>query len=314
MIRSFIETLHKSIDFSGTVLFDEPLSRHTTFRVGGPAEVLVRPSAACFQEYAALLLSAARRHGIPIFILGGGANLVVADSGIKGIVLDTGSFSDTVLTQASDGSISVRAGTHVNTAVDLAAAQALSGFEFLAGLPGSIGGAVYMNAQCYGHSIADTLESVTILNETGALVSIPFKPEDYGYKRSPFQNSQVLIMSARCRLHPGVSSRIQEQIAEYRTDRLHKGQYRFPSAGSMFKNNPAFGKPTGMIIAALGLRGLQRGGAAVSPFHGNIIINTGQACAADIRAVVAEVAARVKAATGFDLELEVIFTPELPVQ
>jgi UDP-N-acetylmuramate dehydrogenase len=310
MVQSFIETLHKNSCFCGTVLFNEPLSQHTTFKVGGPAEAFIHPFGSCFQEYASLLLSQAHAQGIPVFILGGGANLVVADSGIRGIVLDTSGFCDSALEEAPSGVFRLRSGTQVDKAVDLAAYQGLSGLEFFAGLPGSIGGAVYMNARCYGRSIADTLEAVDILDERGGRVCVPFKAQDYGYKRSPFQGRSVLILGAQCRLHSGLPASIHEEAAARRADRVQKGQYRFPCAGSMFKNNPNFGKPTGKIIDELGLCGLQRGGAAVSKFHGNIIINTGGASAADIRAVVDEVTERVKAATGFNLEREVIFTPE----
>jgi UDP-N-acetylmuramate dehydrogenase len=302
----FIEKINRHACFSGTVCYDEPLSNHTTFKVGGPADVWIRPAASCFPDYTAILMTEAQKKGVPVFILGGGANIVVADKGIRGIVLDTGYFTDKDIA-IRQGSVVFHAGTPVDTAVQLASGYNLTGLEFLSGMPGTIGGAVWMNARCYECSVSDRLGDVTISDESGKRTTVPFVAEDYGYKKSPFQNRSVVILSAQFLLQPGEPAAIQQHIAAYRADRLAKGHYQFPCAGSVFKNSRYFGKATGKLIDELGLRGLCVGGAAVAPFHGNIIINTGAATAADIRNLVDIVTDRVKTATGFELETEILF-------
>jgi UDP-N-acetylmuramate dehydrogenase len=285
------------------------MSRHTSFRVGGPADIFIRPEGEIFPRYAARLLESARAEGIPLFILGGGANIVVSDRGIRGIVLDSGGWQGAA---AEGGGLSIRAGTAVDAAVDAAAAAGLGGLEFLAGMPGTVGGAVWMNARCYERSVADALVSTEILDESGGRRWVPARPQDFGYKKSPFQGQNSLILTARFALRPRPEPEIRAEMAEHRRDREAKGHYRYPSAGSAFKNNRAFGKPTGKIIDELGLRGLSVGGAQVAPWHGNIIINTGNAAAAEIRSLTEELARRVKAAANFTLEPEILFVGDWP--
>jgi UDP-N-acetylmuramate dehydrogenase len=182
--------------------------------------------------------------------------------------------------------------------------------EFLAGMPGTIGGALWMNARCYGSSVSDVLLETTFLDEGWEKRLLPFRPEDFSYKRSPFQARSVLILSGRFALVPENPEELQKKMAEYRGDRESKGHYRFPSAGSAFKNNRDFGKPTGMIIDELGLRGLRVGNAEVAPWHGNIIINRGAASAWDIRRLTEEVAQRVLNQRGLLLECEILFVGE----
>jgi UDP-N-acetylmuramate dehydrogenase len=301
-LRKILEKINTETGFRGEIRYHEPLSAHTTFRVGGPADAWIRPEGDIFPAYAAALRSALRSAGIPVFILGGGANLVVADRGIRGAALDTGGWSGEGETEAA-----IRGGTPVDEAAEALAARGLGGLEFLAGMPGSIGGAVWMNARCYGKSVSDVLVETEILDESLRRVWVPAKPEDFSYKKSPFQNREALILQARFRLYPRPPEEIRREMEEYRRDREAKGHYRFPSAGSAFKNNRAFGKPTGRLLDELGLRGFSVGGASIAPFHGNIIINTGGAAASDIRALTEEAAARVKAATGFTLEPELLF-------
>jgi UDP-N-acetylmuramate dehydrogenase len=280
-----------------------------------------------------------------VFILGGGANILVADRGIRGIVLDTAGwknispenslknpieqkkkFSAGLRRREADGeSMVFYAGTAADEAAGAAAALGLSGFEFLAGMPGSIGGALWMNARCYEKSVSDVLVETEILEfppgaehsadpqGNGGKASpperrlIPFNAADFGYKKSPFQGRDALILSGRFVFRPRPEAEIRREMEGHRRDREEKGHYRYPSAGSAFKNNREFGKPTGKIIDELGLRGFSAGGAQVAPFHGNIIINTGNASSADIRSLIDEVAARVRAATGFMPEPEILF-------
>ncbi|MDR2101314.1 MAG: UDP-N-acetylmuramate dehydrogenase [Treponema sp.] len=302
----FIEKINTQAGFTGELRYDEPLARHTTFKVGGPADVWVRPRGEGFPEYAAALLGRAGAEGIPVFILGGGANLLVADRGVRGIVLDTSGWKGRRLLPGKDA-VLVRAGTPVDTLGDELAAENRGGPEFLAGMPGTLGGALWMNARCYERSLSDILIEAEILDEAQRRVTIPRREGDFAYKKSPFQNRPVLILSGTLALEPRSGEDIRREAAEHRRDREAKGHYRCPSAGSAFIYKRNFGKPTGKFIDELGLRGFRVGGAQVAPWHGNMIINTGDALAADIRSLVYEVAARVKAAAGFDLEPEIIF-------
>ncbi|MDR1565776.1 MAG: UDP-N-acetylmuramate dehydrogenase [Treponema sp.] len=312
--KKFIEGINARTAFSGSFGFDEPMYRHTTFKVGGPADAWIRPGKEIFPAYARVLLKAARDEGIPVFILGAGANLAVSDRGIRGIVLDTGSWKgigkrENVREGGKTPAFSVKAaaGTSVDQLVDRLAVRGLGGLEFLAGMPGSVGGAVWMNARCYDKSVSEPLLETEILDEDFNRLRVPVKSGDFSYKKSPFQTRQVLILSARFALDFRPTSDIRKEMEEYRRDRRDKGHYRFPSAGSAFKNNRDFGNPTGKIIDDLGLRGLSSGGAQVAPWHGNIIINTGGASASDIRALTGEVARRVREERGFILEPEILF-------
>jgi UDP-N-acetylmuramate dehydrogenase len=293
------------------VRYNEPMARHCTFKTGGPADCFVRPSGAGFPAFTGALFEKARAEGINVFILGGGANILVSDSGIRGIVLDTGGWAGEE--ERQERAMRFRAGTSLDDAAMIAAKAGLSGLEFLAGMPGSVGGAVWMNARCYGREIADVLVETDVMDfslSPPKKLRMPANRSEFGYKRSPFQGREAFILSAAFRLLPEGADQILARMDANRRDREEKGHYRFPSAGSVFKNNPDFGKPTGKIIDELGLRGLQIGGAKIADRHGNFIINTGGATAKDIRALTEEAAARVKESAGFILEPEILFVGE----
>ena len=315
-LRDIIDVCLQENPCQAEIRFDEPMALHTTFKTGGPADCWARPRGEGFPAFAAALTQAARSKNIPVFTLGGGANIVVADRGIRGFVLDTSGWSGIIDSGVSGRRIlSFRSGTDLDQAADMAASAGLSGLEFVAGMPGTIGGAVWMNARCYGQDIAGVLVETEIADFSGAEPErniCPARSEDFGYKRSPFQRLDALILSAAFRLTDGEETKIRAQMDNYRRDREAKGHYRCPSAGSAFKNNHAFGKSSGQIIDELGLRSLRVGGAQVAPWHGNIIINTGGARAADIRLLLDEVAAQVRSAAGFVLEPEILFVGDWP--
>jgi UDP-N-acetylmuramate dehydrogenase len=306
-LRSFVKKVNSESPFEGDMKFDEPMSCHTSFKTGGNADLWVRPAESVFPAWTGALLKMARAEAVPVFILGGGANLLVSDKGIRGIVLDTGAWDGA---EEGEGGFLVKSGTSVDSLTQKLADLGLSGLEFLAGMPGSVGGAVWMNARCYEKSVSDVLAETQILDENFEIVTVPFCEKDFSYKKSPFQNRSVLILSAVFRVSHRNADGIQTEMSEYKRDREEKGHYRYPSAGSVFKNNPAFGAPTGKIIADLGLRGLSRGGAQVASWHGNFIINKGEACSKDIRSLIDEIMLRVKEEKGFDLEPEIIFVGE----
>ena len=309
-IQSIVESCAKENPCELEVCYHRPMAEVSTFRAGGPADCWLRPGGEGFPAFAGALIAAARAAGVPVFALGGGANILAADSGIRGIVIDMGGWTGEAGQERQEGILRLRAGTSLDGAAEIAANAGLCGIEFLAGMPGSIGGVVWMNARCYGQEIADVLVATEVIEFSGTgkrYAQLVADRAEFGYKKSPFQGRDMLILSASFRLTPGKTPDIRATMDAHRADREAKGHYRYPSAGSVFKNNPNFGKPTGKIIDELGLCGLQKGGAQVAPWHGNIIVNAGGACASDIRALVDEVAARVKAASGLTLEPEILF-------
>ena len=301
---SSVKQYFENINISGPVLHDEPMSRHTTFRVGGPADVYIRPEK---EEEIPVVLAAAHSGAIPLFILGGGANILVSDSGIRGCVLDITGLNDV----RRDGIVlTVQAGADVTAVTAFAAEVGLGGIDFLHSMPGTIGGAIWMNARCYGSSIFDILLEVRGVTEAGETYVYRPRDEDFAYKRSPFQQRSDLILSSDFALHHEESAEIWDRMLGYYRDREQKGHFRLPSAGSVFKNNREFGKPSGAIIDSIGLRGTAVGGAKVSDEHANIIVNTGTATAADIRELMELVRRRVREELGLELEQEVLYVGE----
>ena len=301
----------RGILFEGSFRFDEPMAHHTSFKTGGPAGLWIKPEGDCFPAFASLVLESAQKEGIPVFILGAGANIVVPDEGIQGIVLDTIGYSGNIdsplpIPHSSFYTLSFRSGTAVDIAAEYAADCGLSGLEFLSGMPGSVGGALWMNARCYNREIADVVSGVQVLEEGNILYVSP-KKETFAYKKSPFQGKNCLIISVSFALQEKAPVLIKSEMEKNRNDRKMKGHYRFPSAGSVFKNDKLFGKPTGMIIDELGLKGLAVGDAQIAPWHGNIIINRGKARSAEILSLVKLIEKRVKEELGYELEREIIF-------
>lgn len=333
MLTDFLKKSNNIIQLNARMLVNEPLSEHTTFKAGGNAALFIQPLPALGAEELGELWRLARVEGLDVRVIGRGANTLFGDDGFSGLVLDMSLWADSSvrsIKEMADGAeIFFHAGASIDRMVEhhaacsfgkTAADSALGadvmdtlinleyrGLEFLAGLPGTVGGAVYMNARCYGASLSDRLVSVDIIDEEGVLLRVPFRAEEWGYKKSPFQNRGVLIVGAAFALYKGERDILRAEMESHRADRERKGHYRHPSAGSVFKNNEAFGKPSGKIIDELGLRGRSRGGAMIAPFHGNIIINTGGATASDIRLLAEETAETVLKHTGFALEPEIIF-------
>jgi UDP-N-acetylmuramate dehydrogenase len=301
------------------IRYDEPMKNHTTFKVGGHADCWLSPQGESFTSFCINILNRCRAEKIPVFILGGGANIVVSGKGIRGIVLDMNAWKgeNAQVSFSEKDEIVFKSGTSIDEAVNTACTNGLCGLEFLAGMPGTVGGAVWMNARCYGSEIAGVLSWVEIISceeVTGsgyAVKRVEVKDgAGFAYKQSPFQKMDCVITSASFRLEKGDKEKLLIKAGEHREDREKKGHYLFPCAGSAFKNNRDFGKPAGQIIDELGLKDKQIGGAQIAPFHGNIIINTGNASASDIRALMDETALLVKEKTGFILEPEILFVGE----
>ena len=202
--------------------------------------------------------------------------------------------------------IAAEAGSPISAVSEAAAAAGLSGLEFIYRMPGSVGGAVWMNARCYGESIADKLAWVDYLDADGEAGRYVPRRSEFAYKRSPFQDGRRVITRVGFSLKPDARDEIGARMEKHGADRVQKGHFRYPCAGSVFKNNRNFGAPTGQLIDALGMKGIRRGGAMIAPFHGNIIINLGNARAADILELILLAEKRVREAYGFELERELV--------
>ena len=304
-LRKIEENFNKNIK----ILYEEPMSSHTTFKVGGKAAAFIEPESIEVLEQLVSFLKAEKQR---FFVLGGGSNLVVSDDGISRAVICTRSMNQIeLLTQEAQGTLLLRcaAGTLMDDIAAFCETNSISGLETFSGLPGTIGGAVYMNARCYERSISDVLENVRWFNtSTGKTELYSFNASDWAYKKSPFQHGGGIILEAVLKCKKGSSAEIKAENRRYVEDRKNKGHFKFPSAGSVFKNNHDFGSPSGKIIDEAGLRGFSIGGAQVAPWHGNFIINTGTATAKDIHDLVLYITETVKRKTGFELEPEIIFT------
>lgn len=302
-----------------SVTFNEPMSAHTTFRIGGPADIFLKPRSV---EALASVLTILKSARVPVFLLGGGANILVADQGIRGAVIDTCLLSSVRVlesssknaTPSSSSRIYAECGASVSTLCLEALVQNLSGLENFYGMPGSVGGAIYMNARCYEDDISLHINEITAINPEGEIVSLPARTMQWSYKRSPFMRGGAfagyIVAAGWFSLEQGEPLQIAARMRSRMEDRMHKHHFDYPSAGSIFKNNRDLGKPTGKILHELGLRGYRIGNAAISPWHANIFINLGGATARDMRALILHAQAVVLAATGWKLEPEVLFIGE----
>jgi UDP-N-acetylmuramate dehydrogenase len=292
------------IKIAGRLQEDEILSGHTSFRIGGPADLFIVPQTL---EEAALIATLCARESVPCHVLGGGTNILVSDKGVRGVVIDLTLLSGL---QAEGTLVTAFGGTPVSALAEFALSKGLAGMEFAYALPGSVGGAVWMNARCYEREVSDVLEFVDYLDADIGQRRLPMRRDEWEYKVSPFQGMRGVILQAGFRLAPGDPRRLEDLMQEHRQDREKKGHFLFPCAGSVFKNNRAFGAPTGVIVDSLGLKGRRIGGAQVAPFHGNIIVNTGGATARDVLALIELVEDEVRRRRGFQLEREVLLVGE----
>lgn len=276
---------------------EEPLSRHITFRVGGPAEYLVNPGIDQVQAVVELCEKA----GLPLTVMGNGSNLLVSDAGLRGVVLEFGRKAAHILVEGDR--MIVQAGTLLSEAANVAAKHALTGLEFAAGIPGSMGGAVVMNAGAYGGEMKDVLRSVKVLTRSGEIRERSARELDLSYRHSRMMEEHELVLEATLQLTAGDEGTIREKMDELKCKRIEKQPLEYPSAGSTFKRPEGYF--AGKLIEDAGLRGFRVGDAQVSEKHCGFVINRGNATAADIMELIRQVAAKVKEVYGIDLEPEV---------
>ncbi len=297
----FVAALREAVD--GVVRTDEALARHSTYRIGGPATVLL-PSGL---EDIAAALRVARQHGVPWFALGLGSNLLFPDQGLEALVVRVGKSLDG-LTNVAD-LWSIGAGLPQPLAAKRTAAAGWGGIHKMVGVPGSVGGGIVMNAGCHGAEWRDTVVDVDLIDADGEWRRIPAAEVGFTYRRSAL--GQVIVVGTRVRLHPAASKDLEEETEALYRWRREGTPFNSPCCGSVFKNPAPRDATTegprtaGQFIEGTGLKGLRVGAAEVSPMHANYFINTGGASAADVVALMRTVRERVEARWGVRLDPEV---------
>ena len=276
----------------------EPLAAHTTFKIGGPAAVFIQPAQ---EDQLCSAIALCRELSVPYYVLGNGSNTLFGDKGWNGAVICLAGLRGEVHQEGDN--LWAPAGMTLNMLCLAALRASLTGLEFAYGIPGTVGGAVYMNAGAYGGEMKDVLVSVRHLNAQGEIVETPASELDLGYRHSIFEDNGDCILSAQVRLAPGDAQKISEQMNDLMGRRRDKQPLDKPSAGSTFKR-PA-GAFAGALIDQCGLRGYRHGGAAISEKHCGFVVNLGGATCADVLALCQEVQTIVKEKTGFTLEKEI---------
>lgn len=277
---------------------EEPMKNHTTFRVGGPAEFFVMPRTA---EEVKKVIDLCRRESFPYYIIGNGSNLLVSDQGYRGVVLQI--YKEMSYIEIEENVIVAQAGALLSAIANKALENGLTGFEFAAGIPGTLGGACVMNAGAYGGEMKDVLEEVTVLTEEGEVLIIPKENLELGYRTSIIARKGYIVLEARIQLREGEKEAIKSLMEELKDKRVSKQPLEYPSAGSTFKRPEGYF--AGKLIQDAGLRGFSVGGAQVSEKHCGFVINRENATAADVAELMRQVSARVEEEFGVKLEPEV---------
>ena len=285
------------------LLLAEPMTKHTSFHIGGPAELMAQPQSEA--ELQSLLLKAAEA-AVPVTLVGNGSNLLVRDKGIRGLVIKLGSMLRDI--RVSGNVLTFGSGVSLAQASKKAAELGLSGMEFAVGIPGSIGGAVYMNAGAYDGEMSKVVKSVRVMDASGEVSELSAGELDFGYRHSALQGSGKIVTSVTVELSAGDKQAIAEKMADFSNRRITKQPLELPSAGSMFKRPPGYF--AGTLIDQTGLKGYTVGGAQVSTKHAGFVVNIGGATAADVLQLISDVQAKVFAAHGVHLEPEVLVLGE----
>jgi len=280
------------------IILDAPMSEHTTFKIGGPADCLLKPASI---EETQKILQLVREYELPLTFVGNGSNMLVRDKGIRGVVLN---FADTISGINVEGTrMIVGSGALLKDVAEVAAQHSLAGMEFACGIPGSIGGAVFMNAGAYGGETKNVVKSVRAVTQAGEIKSYSLEELELGYRHSIFQTNGEAIVEVELELTPGKEEEIRAGIADFTQRREAKQPLEMPSAGSTFKRPEGYF--AGTLIDQTGLKGLSVGGAQVSTKHAGFVVNKGGATAADVVNLIHEVQKRVKEAHGVELQPEV---------
>lgn len=304
MENNKIENKFCSCIGSDNVRQNEPMKSHTTFRIGGPADYYLCPhSTKELQE----VLVICREEQVPFFILGNGSNLLVSDKGYRGVVVQLWKNYSDIKTEGT--CITAKAGALLSKIAAEALDAGLTGMEFAAGIPGTLGGAVVMNAGAYGGEMKDIIREVKVLDRAGNIQTLSGEEMNFGYRTSIVKERGYIVLSAVLELKPGKREEIRRNMEELKGKRVSKQPLDMPSAGSTFKRPE--GHFAGKLIMDAGLRGFSVGGAQVSEKHCGFVVNKGNATAEDVLELIREVQEQVKKQFGVELEPEVKFLGEI---
>ncbi len=300
------ELKQELVDFVGTdaVKTEEPMKNHTTFRIGGPARYFVTPKTT---KELADVIALCRSTEVPFLVMGNGSNLLVTDKGWRGAVISTEHLKNA---SVSHTSIWAEAGITLARLARLAQDASLTGMEFAAGIPGTLGGALVMNAGAYGGEMKDILLWADVLAPDGSIHRKTVSQLELGYRTSLIQQEGYVVLAAQLSLKEGDQTAIKRKMDDLACQRKAKQPLEYPSAGSTFKRPPGYF--AGKLIDDAGLRGFQLGGAAISEKHCGFVINKAQATAEDVLNLCSEVKRRVKERTGVELELEIKILEDQP--
>lgn len=285
------------------VLVDEPMKRHTTFRIGGPADFFLLPSTV---DEVRGILEICREEELPYFILGNGSNLLVSDKGYRGVIIQLYRNFSNISVEGNE--ICASSGALLSQIAAAARNASLTGFEFAGGIPGTLGGAVFMNAGAYGGELKDVLKEAVVMTEQGEILTLPVEKLEMGYRTSRIKKAGYLVLEARLVLEKGDMDKIRDITKDLTEKRVSKQPLEYPSAGSTFKRPEGYF--AGKLIMDAGLRGYQVGDAQVSEKHCGFVINKGNATAADVITLIENVREKVQEQFGVTLEPEVKFLGE----
>ena len=282
------------------VYLQEPMDKHTTFRVGGPADCLIVLEN---EQQLQKLQKYLRQVEIPFYVLGNGSNVLVSDRGYRGVILQIGDQMNHITVEGNR--VIAQAGARMSQVARVAMEHGLTGLEFASGIPGTVGGGVVMNAGAYGGEMKQVVESVSVVNQDGELLELSNSTMEFGYRDSIIRNQPYVVTGVTCVLQEGDKEQIKATMDDLAARRREKQPLEYPSAGSTFKRPEGYF--AGELIMKAGLRGFCVGGAKVSEKHCGFVINAGNASAADVMDLIREVQDRVKDKFGVELEPEVVF-------
>jgi len=280
------------------IKIEEPMRRHTTFRVGGPADLFLMPRT---PDEVKRIVDLLNKESVPYYILGNGSNLLVSDQGYRGVIVQI--YKEMNQIEIEGDVVRAQAGALLSAVANRALEAELAGFEFAAGIPGTLGGACVMNAGAYGGEMKDVLKEVTVLTPDGEMITIPGEKLELGYRTSIIAKKGYIVLEAQIQLHDGEKDAIKAVMDDLKERRVSKQPLEYPSAGSTFKRPEGYF--AGKLIQDAGLRGFQVGGAQVSEKHCGFVINKDHATAADVAELMRQVSERVEEQFGVKLEPEV---------
>lgn len=297
--KAVVEALQKFVP-GENICLQEPMAGHTTFRIGGPADCFLQieneEQLKNVQRYLNLV-------GVPCFVLGNGSNLLVNDSGFRGIILQIGPKMNGIIVEGER--VIAKAGALLSQVARVAMEHSLTGLEFASGIPGTVGGGVMMNAGAYDGEMSQVVTQVRVISKDGETLELDRETMEFGYRTSTIRNNSFIVTEVTFELQRGDRNVIKEKMEELIARRREKQPLEYPSAGSTFKRPEGYF--AGKLITDAGMRGFQIGGARVSDKHCGFVINTGNATAQDVRSVISEIQERVKDMFRVDLETEVVF-------